>query len=422
MRDHSNHIQMNRWDAVETALSHCDFEPKTEFVALSQAVGRVLASDALAQQDMPNSLTCRMDSIAVHWDDFENGMPDTSNWQRGRDWQFANTGVGMPEGFDTAIVVEHVQFSEDDSKVRILAAPSARFAGTSQPGSRMKKGDILVPAGTVLSPLLAAHIASGNNVAVEVFCRPKVAFIPTGNELVCAGGQTPLGKNIESNSLLVESKVEQWGGEPIVFGIVPDDREAIEKALRDACECADIVVINAGSSKGNDDFCLEVLEEIGCVLYHQTNHGPGHHSSHSILNGTPIVGISGPPGGAAFTLDFYLHPIIARYLGQPTGLKRVRARLAQSFAGKEHPTRKSGAPLAGEQRPLEGGEFYSVRQMLVTQAQDGVLEAWPCGGSHPGPLQADQASAYYFMPSGPGAKKPEAGDFIELEYRPGFGL
>lgn len=422
MRDHSKHIQLNRWEATEAALSHCSFSPESETVAVSEAIGRVLAVDAVAQQDMPNSLTCRMDSVAVRWDDFACGMPDTSCWKRGRDWEFANTGVGMPEGFDTAIVVEHVIFSEDDTRVEFDALPSERFAGTMPIGARMKQGDVLVPANTVITPLLAATIASGNNTSVEVVKRPRVSFIPTGNELVSAGGKTPLGKNIESNSLLVQAKVVQWGGEPVLFDIVPDERESIEAALRKAVACSDIVVINAGSSKGSDDFCLEVLEEMGTVLYHQTNHGPGHHSSHSIVEGVPVVGISGPPGGAAFTLDFYLYPIIARFLGQPTSLKRVRARLAEPFAGKDHPTRKAGAPLAGEQRPLEGGEFYSVRQMLVSQASDGVMEARPCGGSHPKPLQAEGASAYYFMPSGPGAKKPQVGDFIELEYRPGFGL
>ena len=130
--------------------------------------------EAVAQQDMPNSLTCAMDSVAVRWSDFEDGMPDTSTWERGVQWQFANTGVGMPEGFDTAIVVEHVLFSDDDARVSFDALPSKQFAGTIPAGSRMHAGDVLVSAGTMVTPLLAAHIASGNNVAVEVLRRIKV--------------------------------------------------------------------------------------------------------------------------------------------------------------------------------------------------------------------------------------------------------
>ena len=140
MRDHSHHIELSRDEAIKALLSVCDFSPESETVPIGEAVGRVLADDTCAQLDMPNCLTCRMDSVAVHWDDFENGMPDTTDWVRGKDWEFANTGVGMPEGFDTAIMVEHVIFSDDDTKVSFDALPSARYAGTSPAGSKMHKG------------------------------------------------------------------------------------------------------------------------------------------------------------------------------------------------------------------------------------------------------------------------------------------
>ena len=421
MRDHSKHITMSRWEAVKTMLSHCSFELQTDTVAVAESIGRVLARDAVAQQDMPNSLTCAMDSVAVRWSDFEDGMPDTSTWERGVQWQFANTGVGMPEGFDTAIVVEHVLFSDDDARVSFDALPSKQFAGTIPAGSRMHAGDVLVSAGTMVTPLLAAHIASGNNVAVEVLRRPRVAFLPTGNELVIAGGETPRGKNIESNSLLMAGKIEAWGGVPVLFGIVPDDRDAIKRALRDAAACADIIVLNAGSSKGSDDYCIEVLEEIGAVFCHETNHGPGHHSSFGMIDGVPVVGISGPPGGAAFTTDLYLYPVIRAYLGLPTEPKRVRARLAQPFAGfKAKPVDNSNLP--GEKRPKDTGTFYSVRQMVVSQGEDGVLEATPLPGMHPKPPVAETANAYYFLDSGGEVPAPEPGDFITVEYRPGFGL
>lgn len=421
MRDHSQHISVSRWEAVNNALSRCDFAPMTEIVPVAQSVGRVLARDAVAMQDMPNCLTCSMDSVAVHWKDFEGGMPDTSAWERGMQWEFANTGVGMPEGFDTAIVVEHVVFSENDTRVAFDAMPSKQFAGTIPAGNRMHVGDVLVPAGTRVTPLLAAHIASGNNIAVEVLRRPRVAFLPTGSELVNAGDETPRGMNIESNSLLMEAKIEAWGGEPVLFAIVPDDRTAIEHALRDAAACADIVVLNAGSSKGNDDYSLEVLEEIGEVLNHETNHGPGHHSSYSILDGVPIVGISGPPGGAAFTTDFYLHPLMQSFQNQPYEPVCARARLAGNLPGKKH-AHVSNKNLPGEKRPKDMGAFFSVQQVRVYQGADGVIEAMPLSAVRPGPLQAEEANAYYFRDTEDGAVAPGVGDFIDVEFRPGCGL
>ena len=424
MRDHSKHIQVTKHEAVAAILGACNFSPAVETVPIDQAIGRVLAEDAVARMDMPNALTCKMDSIAVHWDDFEaldGAIPDTSEWVRGVDWQFANTGVAMPEGFDTAIVIEHVKVNDDEQHVEITAAPSERFAGTRPAGSSFGAGEVLVQAGVVVTPLLAAHIASGNNASVKVVAKPKVAFIPTGNELVPVGGDIPIGKNIETNSLLMKGKIEQWGGEAVLLPIVPDEPDQIEAALRHAVSEADIVVLNAGSSKGSDDWSLEILEQIGCVLYHQTNHGPGHHSSCSVLDGTPIIGISGPPGGAAFTTDFYLWPAIRKFLGLQTEPVRIMVRLAEAFTKGGHPgagKQAASTGQKGESRPREGGEFFGIKQVSLRMGDDGVLEAVPLASSHPGPVDAEGAHAYYGLRSVAGVEPPSPGDMIQVALRP----
>ncbi|MCR5666923.1 MAG: molybdopterin molybdotransferase MoeA [Eubacterium sp.] len=420
MRDHSKHIQVNKQEAVDIITAHCTFTPQAEEVPVEDAIGRVLASDVCANWDSPNTLTCRMDSVAVHWADFAQGMPDTSDWERGKQWEFANTGVGMPQGFDTAIVVEHVIFSEDDTKVAFDAMPSGQYAGTSQPGSKMKAGDLLVPKGTVITPLLAAHIVSGNVTSVSVVKKPMVLFMPTGNELVHPGREIPKGKNIESNSYMIAAKIREWGGEPIVSEIVPDSKEALKEALHSAAAKADIIVLNAGSSKGNDDWGIEMLEEEGTIYYHQTNHGPGHHSSFGVLDETPVVGISGPPGGAAFTTDYYLYPAMMVYYGMEPMLRKITVRLAEEIAGgKMHKKPDGHRPKAkGEDRPMEGGEFYSVKQLILKQGKDGVMEAYPTRSMRPGPLEAEGADAYYLMPTWEGKKPLKAGDMIEVELRP----
>ena len=425
MRDHSHHIQVSKEQAIQLILGACKFSPGIEEVPIEQAIGRVLARKAVAQLDMPNALTCCLDSVAVHWDDFaqlEGGLPDTSEWVRGRDWEFANTGVAMPEGFDTAIVIENVVVSDDEQHIELLAAPSKQFAGTRPAGSNFHAGDVLVEANVVVTPLLAAHIASGNNALVKVVAKPKVAFIPTGNELVPVGGAIPLGKNIETNSLLMKGKIESWGGEALLFPITPDDPEALEETLRKAAAQADIVVLNAGSSKGSDDWSLEILERIGEVLYHQTNHGPGHHSSCSVLDGTPVIGISGPPGGAAFTTDFYLRPAMQKFLGQDPWPMRAAVRLAKAFpaGGRSGPGKPSDAQKvpAGEARPRETGPFYGIKQMILRPSADGYMAAYPTSSSHPGPVEAEVAGAYYALKSGPSVQPPAVGDLIEVVLRP----
>lgn len=413
MRDHSGHIQADRDEAIRIIVEHTPHIRRTETVPVAGSVGRVLAEDAVSQWDNPNVLTCLRDSVAVRWDAFADGMPDTSDWQRGRDWEFANTGVAMPEGFDTAIEVEQVRFSDNDEKVAFLGCPAGRFDGTTAPGSRMRKGEVLVLSGTWLTPILAAHIASGNNTRVCVKKRPVVAFIPTGSELVhAAETQVPAGKNVESSSVTIAEKVRSWGGEPLIFEIVPDDRTAIREAILQAVRQADVVVLNAGSSKGSDDWGLETLEEIGTVFYHQTNHGPGHHSSFSVVNGVPVVGLSGPPAGAAVTADFYLYPAVRTALGLEPQLKKVKARLAAPFV--------QGRPGTGKEkkRRFESGAFYVIKQMKLVISENGTLEALPPESSHLTPLQAEAADAYYLLSTAAGAVDPQPGAVIEVELRP----
>lgn len=418
MRDHSKHVELNRDEAIGLLLGVCAFQPGAETVAVADAYGRVLAEDAAAQWDMPTKRTCRLDSVAVRWTDFENGMPDTSEWTRGVEWQFGNTGVAMPDGFDTAIVIEHCEVSEDNDRVRFLAAPSAQFAGTSAVGSKMHAGDVLVSAGAVVTADVLATLGQCGMTEVSVVKKPVVAFIPTGGELVKPGGDPSDGKNFETNSALVSTKITEWGGEPRVWDILPDDPAIISEAIVQACAECDIVIINAGSSKGSEDWNVEMMDERARVLYHQTNHGPGHHSSAAVLDGTPVIGISGPPRGAGFTTDFYVWPVIQKYFGLPCELKRVKATTVGSFGkSKKHAVQAqaAGAKLAGEQRPMEaqdGSAFFSVKPVHLTVSEDGALQA---------ELTAYCTAAvdgYYMMPAGLNDDPPAEGTLISVDLRP----
>lgn len=446
MRDHSHHIELSRQAATEAMLATLDQAgfgsyAQSEQVPLAQACGRVLAKGVTSKTDIPNVLTCCMDSIAVHWDAFEGlgegQLPDVSQWEEGVDWTFANTGVAMPEGFDTAIVVEHATISDDGSLLAIDAAPSERFAGTKPVGETMRQGDVAVAAGTFITPEVAASIAAAGRSAVCVLARPRVSFLPTGNELVppnvpfAKGSRIPFagrGRTFESNSSMVQGKVEAWGGTYVPFDIVADDYDAIKEAVLQAAEVSDIIVLNAGSSKGSDDWSVEVLEEIGEVICHQTNHGPGHHSSYAVLRlderMVPVVGISGPPGGAAFTMNFYVRPLMRAFLGLDTAPQLIPAKLAGSFGpNKFHANAnqpKSRETLPGEARPPEATKpqdrFFSVRCILLEVDDQGQLTATPVPG-RPGTPATAKANALYMLAAGPSDVFPEPGEIIWVELR-----
>lgn len=439
MRDHSKHIQLSRDEAIAEMLDRlrtgafAEVEPAScERVALGDSFGRVLAEDIYAKTDIPNVLTCCMDSVALHWDDFadldEGEIPDTSAWVRGVDWQFANTGIAMPQGFDTAIVIEHVEVSDDEQHIKILAAPSERYAGTRQPGAKAKRGDLCLPAGLVIDADYAATISSSGYSSVLVVKKPRVSFLPTGNELVPANlpfSETHpdfyagYGHVFESNSILTRGLVENWGGTYSLFDIVPDEYKTIKATLLEAVATSDIVVLNAGSSKGSDDWSVEVLDEIGEMVYHQVSHGPGHHSFAAIVEGTPVIGISGPPGGAFQTLGFYLYPVMCAWFGLDTSLKTVTARLKGDFGPNKFAKKAQEKKLSGEQRPPEatksGSTFQSIRNVILENV-DGVLEATPLPGHGGGKVPGYRG--VYMLGSGPDDVPPKEGDMIEVEIRP----
>ena len=315
MRDHSGYIEKTRHRATQDILDIWTFERSTETVQVTEALGRVAAKDVLSKNTLPNKLTSNMDGIAVHFDSFEAGEPDTSNWVRGVDWQFCNTGIGMPKDFDTAIPIEWVHVSEDEQHVTLDRLPESRGNATTPIGAALQEGDLLVCEGEQLTPAKLSLLNMGGHTNVRVVKRPVVAFIPTGNELVDAGEPLPAGKNVESNAVMLCAKFEQWGAEPLRFPIIKDKWEQIEHVLEEATSKADIVVINAGSSKGSDDFTCEILQENGQMLHHMLTQGPGRHCSGAMLNDTPVIGISGPPIGAEFTVDWMVKPLIDRYLG-----------------------------------------------------------------------------------------------------------
>lgn len=439
MRDHSQHIEVSRDEAVSSmlaALQDAGFRKKAsrerERVALIESYGRVLAVDICAKTDVPNVLTCCMDSVAVHWDDFadlaEGDVPDTSSWTRGKEWQFANTGIAMPAGFDTAIVIEYIEVSDDEQSIKILAAPSKRYAGTRQPGSTMARGDVVLPAGIIITPDHAATISSAGHSSVLVEKKPRVSFMPTGNELIPAnlpfsqsapGFYAGYGHVFESNSVLARGKVEQWGGAFSCFDIVPDEYEVIKRTILEAVTISDIVVLNAGSSKGSDDWSVEVLEEIGTVLYHQVSHGPGHHSFGAVVDGTPIIGISGPPGGASFTLGFYLRPIIKAWLGLEPEPNTLQARLKGSL-GKNKSAKLAKVKAAGETRPAvatnPGEKFTSVRFVKLEEEPDGTLVAIPIergDANKPG----IGTTAIYMLEAAIDDEYPVEGDIVTVELR-----
>jgi molybdopterin molybdotransferase len=290
------------------------FSLQTEKIALSDALNRIATIDVKTRRVLPNGPVGRMDGIGVRGKDFMHGLPDTNTWKKGREYVFVNTGCSITAPYDTLILIEDIEFIEGRLCIKTLPQVGQLV---DQPGSILQKEELILRQYQRITPVLMGLLAAGGINKISVLKKPKVIFIPTGDELV--PWQTPKlqsGKNIESNSMMIYGFLQQYQAETVIFPIIRDNKEALKDALRQAAMQADIILINAGSSKGTKDFTLDILENEGNVLVYELGCRPGKHSSFAFFQGKPVLGMAGPPNGTELAARFYLKTLLNIYYHQ----------------------------------------------------------------------------------------------------------
>ncbi|MBV9121125.1 MAG: molybdopterin biosynthesis protein, partial [Chloroflexi bacterium] len=164
-------------------------------------------------------------------------------------------------------------------------------------------------------PFDLGAVAAAGIVELPLRRRPAVTIIPTGTELVEPGAPVQAGRIIEFNSLILAGQVQQWGGSPARRSITRDDFDGIRQAVSGAIAESEIVLVNAGSSAGSEDFTAAVIADLGQVVVHGVAVRPGHPVILGIISGKPVIGIPGYPVSAALTMELFVRPLLARLLG-----------------------------------------------------------------------------------------------------------
>lgn len=311
-------------------------EQKTELIAVEKALGRIAARDLHAAHSIPVYRSARADAIAVRSADFANGMPDTSAWVLGEDYVMADMGDDFDDRFDALIMVEDVEIA--NGKIS-FPAPLKVVAGQliSQRGAMVAEGDMILTKGRRISAFDQANLVMAGIEKIEVIMKPKIVFIPTGDELIPAGTKPERGQIIDSNTIMVRNFLEEWGAEVFCYPIVKDITKDLEKALKKAKAEADIVLINGGSSKGQEDLCTKLLQQNADFFQHYVKAVPGRPVAVSISNNQPLVNIPGPVPAAFCVLHWCVKALIEQYyLYVQLGNKRFVARMknAMEFEGK----------------------------------------------------------------------------------------
>lgn len=282
-----------------------------ELIKTEDAVGRISSAAIFAKLSSPNYNACAMDGIAVKASETFLASETTPIYLSKEQFQMVDTGDVVPNGFDAVIMIEDVVFTND--KAIIYSATSA-FSHIRQIGEDLCKGDMILPSYTKITPTKIGALLAGGVNEISVFKKLKIGIIPTGDELISCE-QTPKdGEILEFNSKIFKALLMQAGCEVIVYDIVKDKLSLITEALSIAVKENDVVLINAGSSAGRDDYTKKAIEQIGTVFCHGIAIKPGKPTVLGISNYKPIIGVPGYPVSATLVLQYIVLPLIEKIM------------------------------------------------------------------------------------------------------------
>ena len=313
-------------DALELLLKHIKPLP-TETIWFSDASGRVLGEDITSGYDNPPFDRSAMDGYAVKGEntfgasqtnpifftlvgEVTTGIkPDIEIG----DFEAVRimTGGQIPEGADAVVMFEYT--SELDGEIEVFKAVTPG-KNVSKRGEDVKEGDILLKRGRVIRPHDIGIISAIGRTEIEVFKRPEVAVISTGDELLMPGEELTPGKIYDSNSYTVSSLVLKNGAVPVRVGIIEDDYEKLKSAISDALEY-DAVILSGATSVGKKDVIPKVVSELGEILVHGVSMRPGEPTGFGIIKDTPVFMLPGYPVATIFGFETFVRPALQMMQG-----------------------------------------------------------------------------------------------------------
>jgi molybdopterin molybdotransferase len=318
-------------EALALILEHAEPVTRVERVALAHAAGRVIASAPIATIDVPPFDRAAMDGYAVRAEDtfgagrYEprvlrcietvyTGQVPSRAIETGVCIEIA-TGAPMPDGADAVVMVEETERVPGTDDVRIFTPVYPR-QHVGRRGADIASGQPVLQSGDVLNPSRIGAIAAVGALEVDVYARPRIAILSTGNEVVPPGAPLRPGQIYDINQFTLSSIIAAHGGEPIVLPTAQDTVDALSQAI-DAALAEDVLVFSGGSSVGERDLILDVLVRRGEVLFHGVAVKPGKPTVFGRVAGKPVLGMPGYPTSCLSNGYMLLVPMLRRMARLP---------------------------------------------------------------------------------------------------------
>ena len=304
------------------------YEVESEEIPVADSYGRVLFDDIESKIDFPPFDKALKDGFAVKSEDTFGANDENPNTLAVIDFLEAgsttektvengtaieiSTGVAMPKGSDAVVMVEYCDKGEDTVDILKSATPTLDVA---KKGSDIKKGELIMKRGTILTPGRIGVLLSQGFTTVKVFKKPSVGVISTGNELVNQEDELTYGKVFDTNGNMIKNDIISCGGDGMFLGIIKDDYDAVKTKIQEALEKVDILICSGGTSAGLGDVIKHVLDELGEVYIHGISVQPGKPTIVGVVDNKIIIGLPGNPVSALMIFNVFIAPAITRLSG-----------------------------------------------------------------------------------------------------------
>jgi putative molybdopterin biosynthesis protein len=380
-------------EALALFLQHLSRKgfPGSEIISVLDAVGRTTALPVHAVLSSPHFHTAAMDGFAVMAESTFGAGPDRPITLRiGHSAWPVNTGRPLPPGTDAVIMIENVNFIDDETfEIEQGLVP---WRHVRRVGEDFVASEMIIPSRHVVTPYEAGALIAGGVHSLEVVRKPKFLFIPTGSELVSPDllreRSLEPGETLEFNTVILAGIVAQAGGEPVRHSIIPDEFDEIKEAIRRGVESdAHVIVVNAGSSAGSEDYTAAAIGELGEVLVHGVAMMPGKPTILGIVDDKPVIGNPGYPVSAVLSFEVFGLPVLEEMLGRPSQrrptIDAVVARKIPSKLGQEEFLRmklgKVGDRVIAAPLPRGAGSITTLTRadgiLRIPSSQEGVDQA-----------------------------------------------
>lgn len=282
---------------------------KEERTDTYESLGRITAEAVYAKCCSPLFNAAAMDGIAVKSaETAEAGEERPLALSLGSGYRIIDTGDPVKSPFDAVIMAEDVMETGEGMVTITKSVPG--WQNVRPIGEDIAAGEMLLPSHHTIRPVDIGVLLAGGILNLEIFKKPQVSIIPTGTEIIMPHENPKEGDIIDSNSGMIAAMVTESGGVPYRCSIVPDDYQKIKETVLQETERSDMVIINAGSSAGTEDYTVHVLREIGQVIVHGVAMKPGKPVILAIVQGKPVIGLPGYPVSAYLAFENFAEPVL----------------------------------------------------------------------------------------------------------------